>query len=287
MTVADIKKTMTDKWISQPAVAKKYSLESGKSFDEQFSAVSLENIIFSIVAAVYWALACLFDLHKKEINDIVDAKEPHTPRWYANTCKQYQHGYTLPSDSHVYDNAGRNPDDVEASRIVAHAAVVEQPEVLDIKVAKVKGDALAALDDIELRGFVAYMARVKDAGVELNIISKPADNLRLTLEIYYDPLILKPDGARIDGTSQQPVVDAIRAFLKNMPFNGVLVLNYLVDALQAVEGVIIPDLQECYYKYGGMDFKPVNVQYLPYSGYFVAEDNDLYITYTPQSPITT
>lgn len=46
MTIAEIKKQITDHFISDPTIVQKYKLQTDKTFDDQFSTVSLENIIF-------------------------------------------------------------------------------------------------------------------------------------------------------------------------------------------------------------------------------------------------
>lgn len=285
MTIAEIKKQITDKFISDEIIVQLYGLQAGKTFDDQFSTVSLESIIFSIMAAVYWSLHCLFDLHVKEVNDIISTKKPHNVRWYAHIAKQFRHGYNLQMDSDTYADDNLTAEELDDCMVVKHAAVVEQPEKLDIKVARNISGVLNPLTGAQLSAFTSYMERVKDAGVHLNIINKPADELRIYLYIYYNPLVLTAEGKRIDGTNDTPVADAVRQFLTTMPFNGELVLAYLVDALQAVDGVVIPDLAKCEYQYGGISFTPIYVKYLPLSGYFTIADEDLIIKYNPQNEI--
>jgi hypothetical protein len=45
-------------------------------------------------------------------------------------------------------------------------------------------------------------------------------------------------GARVDGTSGAPVVDAINEFYKNLEWNGRMYRQKLIYAIQQVEGVI-------------------------------------------------
>ncbi len=78
MTIAEIKKILTDSFINNEDVRRSYSLTSGKSFDDEFSTVSLENILFSIVAALYWGLSRLFDLHTQEVTELLDTRTPHS-----------------------------------------------------------------------------------------------------------------------------------------------------------------------------------------------------------------
>lgn len=248
------------------------------------SGASIWRLVFYIVAVAIWIHEALFDLHRSEVSDIIADMKPHTARWYATKARAFQYGDNLIPDSDQYDNIGRTDDEIAASRIVAHAAVVELERKLLIKVAKLEDD-LAPLDGVELKAFSEYIARIKDAGVQTEIISEPADNLRLDIDIYYNPLVLDASGQRLDGTGRTPVDDAIRAYLQNMPFNGQLVLAFLTDALQAVDGVVIPHLNSAEYQYGVLDYSAISVIYQPYAGYMrISEDNPP-INYIPQSQI--
>lgn len=212
------------------------------------SASAIWRLFFFIVASAIRTLELLFDLLKKEINGIIDLLKPHTTRWYANKAKLFQYGDNLMTDSDRYDNTAKTDEQLKIAQIVAYSAVVDLGKAgLIVKLAKESGSDLAPLSDQELTAFRDYMARIKDAGVFAEIISKEADRLRLSLIVHYNPLVLNSEGQRLDGEKLTPVADAIRDYLKNLPFNGILALAYLVDALQAVEGVVIPTLVTAQY----------------------------------------
>lgn len=238
-----------------------------------------------IVAAAAWSVEVLFDTHKQEINEVVTALKPHSLKWYATKARAFQFGYALPPDTDVYDNSLLTEAQIEASQIVKYVAVVEQDKTLRVKVAKLATDLLP-LTGPELASFAAYMARIKDAGVKLVITSQVADKLKLELDIYYDPLVLNAQGQRIDGSSLTPVQTAIDSFLKNLPFNGVFVMAYLVDALQQVDGVVIPHLKQALTSYGAFPFTSVAVTYQPDSGYLrFDQPTDLVLNFIPQNSI--
>ncbi|WPC10730.1 hypothetical protein LEQ05_12810 [Riemerella anatipestifer] len=121
------------------------------------------------------------------------------------------------------------------------------------------------------------MSEIKDAGVKITIINYLPDILRLQMKIYRDPLVLDPNGQSIL-TGKKPVEDAIKAYLKKLPFNGELVLAHLVDELQKVEGVRIPNITLAESKWIDADvndygnFQPVDVRTIPISGYFKIEN---------------
>lgn len=249
------------------------------------SKTALWRLWTRIVATCAWTVEVLFDTLKTEVTELLDLLKPHTLRWYATKAKAFQYGYTLPADTDKYDNSLLTETQITTSQIVKYAAVTELTKGLRIKVAKLGAD-LEPLSAPELTAFRAYMARVKDAGVSLQIDSLPADNLKLELDIYYDPLLLNNVGQRIDGSDLTPVKTAIENYLKNLPFNGLFALTFLVDALQKVDGVVIPKIKVAQAKYGAFPFTSINEIYAPDSGYLrFAVPGDLVLNYIAQSPI--
>jgi hypothetical protein len=249
------------------------------------SKTALWRLWTRIVATCAWTVEVLFDTLKAEVNELLDVLKPHSLRWYATKARAFQYGYTLPIDSDKYDNTGLTETQISNSLIVKYAAVTELTKGLRMKVAKL-GTDLEPLAAGELTAFRAYMARVKDAGVSLQIDSLVADKLKLELDVYYDPLILNSIGQRIDGSDLEPVKNAITKYLQNLPFNGVFVLTYLVDELQKVDGVTIPKVKVAQAKYGLFPFTSINELYQPDSGYLRFEvPGDLVLNYIPQSPL--
>lgn len=249
------------------------------------SKTALWRLWTRIVATCAWTVEVLFDTLKAEVKELLDVLKPHSLRWYATKARAFQYGYMLPIDSDKYDNTGLTETQISDSQIVKYVAVVEQVKNLRIKVAKL-GTDLEPLNGAELTAFSEYMARVKDAGVKLVIDSLPADKLKLTIDIYYDPLILNNVGQRIDGSDLEPVKNAITKYLQNLPFNGVFVLAYLVDELQKVSGVTIPNVTLAQYSFALFPFNSISVKYQPDSGYLRFQNpTDLVLNYIPQSPL--
>jgi hypothetical protein len=287
-TIEEIKTVMTSEFVANSHIVAMYGLDKTKSFDEQFSKVSLESIFFYVLAAAIWTLENLFDTHKKEVSDIILNQKPHTAKWYANRAKAFQHGYDLPDESDLYDNTGISDDLIAQSRIVTHAAAVEESGKLTLKVAKNgENDDLQELSADELTEFKEYMARIKDAGVNLVMISEPADTLVLNLTVYYNPLVLQKNstGELVNILSQEPVIkNTVRQYLRSLPFNGTLVLAYLVDKLQGVDGVVIPQIDSAQAGYNGR-LEMFTTMYNPLAGYTRVSDNDLIIEAIPQTVI--
>ena len=237
-----------------------------------------------VVATCIWTLEKLQDLFRLETDDKIASLKPHSLRWYAGKAKAFQYGYNLVDETDYYNNEGIDEATVTDSKIVSYAAVVEQIRGLRIKVAKNSGLDLGPLSSPELSAFVTYMGRVKDAGVKLLITSAAADSLKGVLDVYYNPLVINSVGGRNDGVSSDPVRDAIKTYLKNLPFNGVFLLQNLVDVLQLVDGVEVIDIKEMQATYGALPYTAFRVQYIPDAGYLrIYNDADLKLTFIPYS----
>lgn len=248
------------------------------------SKVAIWRLWTYVIAVCFWTIEKLMDAFRIETDAKIAALKPHSLRWYAGKAKAFQYGYDLVAEADYYDNTGIDDATITASQIVNYAAVVEQTRGLRIKVATDSGADLAALSSPQLASFVEYMGRVKDAGVKLLITSTTADSLKLTIDIYYNPLVLNANGGRADGVTSTPVQDAIKAYLKNLPFNGVFLLQNLTDVLQLVDGVKVIDIKEAQAKYGALAYTSFRVQYIPDAGYLrIYNDSDLLLTFIPYS----
>jgi hypothetical protein len=291
-TIAQIKKSITDAYILDDAIIAAYGLTPGESFETQFSSVSIENIVFYAIAFCIWFHEQVFEQLKADVLALLDLLLPHTAKWYVNKAKNYLHGFPLYADSDKFNTTGYSPAQILAAKVVKHAAAVEQENAygrvtLRIKAAREVGNVLEQLTTAQLNGLRAYFVKIKDAGVKLQIDSLAADGLKLSVKIYYDPLILNSNGQRLDGLSSEPVQDAIRDYLKNLPFNGVLILAYLTDALQAVEGVVIPEIMAASAQYGLNPYSSITTEYNPDAGYLKLynESTDLLLTFVPHNSI--
>lgn len=250
------------------------------------SSTSIWRLWIDITTEIVLSIQKLYDALKAEINYIIDLLKPHTLKWYARKAKAFMYGYNLQIDTDTYDFTGLTEAQILAAKIIANAAVVEQVRGLRIKVTKSVNDALEPIDATQLNAFIEYMKRVKDAGVKLLITSGVADSLKLNIKIFYNPLVLNSTGARLDGTDNTPIQSAIKRYLKNLPFNGVLVTEFLTDELQKVDGVVIPHIINAQAKYGALAYTSFDVQYNPDAGYLrLYDDGDLVIEFIAQSQI--
>lgn len=250
------------------------------------SVVSLTGFFAYVFAFAANVLEKLYDALVTEVEDLLAKLMPHTSRWYATKLKAFQYGFSLVPETDKYDNSGFSTDQIEASKIVKYVAVVPLETVLRIKVAGEMGGELTPFGDTEKSAILAYIGQVKDAGVRVQLDSLPPDAIRAKLLIYYDPLVLNSVGSRLDGSDLEPVQTAFKNYLKNLPFNGYLVTEYMIDALQKVQGVVVPHLVSCEVRFGELEFQTISAIYNPDAGYLRLEnESDLELEFIPQSPL--
>ncbi|MDJ1494149.1 hypothetical protein QNI19_14490 [Cytophagaceae bacterium DM2B3-1] len=191
------------------------------------SITSPTNLLAYIFAAAIWVHELFFDTHKTEIEKLINEAPVGTPSWYVLKSKLFQSGDVL------YEVNGflAYPVIDETKQIVSQAAYKVSGSKLFLKVAKdgALPDTLEPLDSTELAQFAGYIDRLRFAGTEIEIVSLNADRLRMYAKIYYQG-IYELNDFRIR------LVSAIKAYLKNLPFDGTVQYIRLVDAMQGVEG---------------------------------------------------
>ncbi|WP_234111464.1 nucleotidyltransferase [Chryseobacterium sp. R2A-55] len=285
-TVPEIKKSITDRFMTEEVLVSVYGLDSSKTFEEQFSIVSFENILVNIFTFILWTLEKLFDQHRSEVSEIVKILKPHGLPWYRQKALDFQYGFDLYPDTDVFNNVGYSAEQIQNSKIIKYAAVTEavNESRLIVKIATEDSNSeLSPISEGQKESFDEYIEEIRDAGVKVTVINYLPDILRLHIKIYYNPLVLTSHGVSIL-SGKKPVEDSLKAFMKELPFNGQLILASLVDKLQATEGVDIPHLVSASSSWvsenGYSDFENIGVRKIPVSGYFKIE-NFANIEYIP------
>lgn len=284
-TVKEIKDEMTAEFISNSTVVEKYGLDSTKTFEEQFSKASIESILFYVFAFCAWTVEKLFDTHKAEVTNYIDEMKPHTLRWYVNKVKDFRFGQSLIGDTDRYSDEGLTEEEIDAMKIVKYASADEIDGKLYIKVAKDNGGVRSVLTSEEETALLYYVKEMKDAGVKVEIRNAPAVKFAIDIDIYYNPQIINSEGVSLsDGGT--PVADAIKNYIENLPFNGEYRNVDLVDKLQQVRGVSIPELHAAYSKITNESaYSVINAVEYPYSGYYAFDQDNSKINYIPYANI--
>lgn len=241
-------------------------------------AAIYRRLVF-VVSASIWTLEKLFDFHKKEVETTLVNQKSGTLPWYRTKALDFQYGFDLLTDSDLFNNQNATPEEIEASKIVKYSAVNEatnQSRVI-LKIAGESSGILSPITSEQQESFIAYMNEIKYAGVPVTVVNYEPDLLFLNLVIYRDPLLIDSSGNSIKNGGK-PVEAALNEFMKELPFNGELVLAHLIDKLQQVPGVKIPHLvsaESSWIDVLSEDYglpQPINVKTIPVSGYFKMEN---------------
>ena len=266
-TISDIKKELTDAFMADAQLQAAYGFAPGTAFDKQFSRISLESLLLYIVAFAQWTLEKLFDTHTQEVTDYIATMKPHTLRWYQEKAKAFLYGFNLIDGTDQFDTTGKGDDEIAKARVVKFAAVTESGATLYLKIAGEESGRPKKLDASQKAAFEAYLHEYKDAGVRVDVTSEQGDYLRLSLDVYYNPLLLTATGqSKSDGT--YPVEDAIKSYIEQLPFNGEYRNNALVDAIQQTTGVVMVQLHSAAQSVDNVTYNPVAAFCTPFAGYF-------------------
>ena len=245
------------------------------------SNVAIYNLWAYCVAVVIWLQYQFYDQFKADMNVMIREQKQYSRQWFRTKALAYRHGEDLPDNSDEYPTEVDDTTNLPITNAAVEERELQNRKHLFIKVAT-GDDDLAPVTDPVKTGLEEYFAHIKPAGTKIILFSEVADDLKLVIRFYYNPLILDNTGARLDGTDDTPVQNAIRRFLKSLPFNSELRLSNLIDTLQDVDGCADRDvyIDEAYYRYGTLSsFQPFDSNYFSNAGYMVIDDNDLDIQF--------
>lgn len=251
------------------------------------SKVAIYNLWAYVIATVAWVQYQLWDKYKIELNDQIAAQKRYTLQDFRNMALAFRYGHELNDETGTYDEGVYTDEEIAVALIVKRAAVIElelnNRKHLFIKVATedANGD-LAKLTDVQIAALEQYFARIKPAGTKIIIFSDNADDLRMTLDFYYDPLILDETGVRIDGRGNTTVQDAIRAYLKDLKFNGEFTIAELENRLQIIEGCADQEayVRSCEANYVTPEaWQQITASFVANSGYMKIDEINLNINF--------
>lgn len=290
-SITEIKNSITSAFISNAAIRNWYGLDEESSFEDQFSIVSFENILLDIMALIAWTVESIFDVHKAEMDDQIRRQKVPNLYWYRELALSYQYGFPFDPVTRAFNNGTSTPDEVLASKVIKYASVtktkVNNRILISMKIAtEENGEIVPVLDNVGV-AFSEYIDRAQAAGDNIEVVNFLPDILKINFRICYDPLVLNANGMRISN-GKYPVQEAIKTFLKNLPFNGELSVQKLEAVVLGVEGVTDLQNQQVQSKWivpgtGYGQYQPISISKIPASGHFKIEDwtGIEYIIYNP------
>lgn len=260
-SITDIKKQMTDAFMADENIREAYGFVEGDTFNGKFSSVSIESILFYIVAACIYTFEVLFDSYREDVNDTIETSA-HTARWYRDKALAFMRDVPLVEDADYYDTSDMTDEEIEQAKVVKYAAATESKDssLLTIKVAtKGNNGELQPLD--QTTDLAAYLAEIKDAGVRINLINRAGDVFFYEMDVYYNPLINA-------NTVKSAVEDAVKNYVQGLPFDGQYSNMGCIDAVQKVAGVEVAEIKNAVARASNeMTMTPIDARYRPSAGY--------------------
>lgn len=276
-TVTEIKKEMTDKFMSDETLRTAYGITGDATWDSTFSSVSIENIILYIVAVCAYTLEVLFDGFKQDVEDRIAQNIVPTIRWYHTQSVNFQYGDALIFDEST--QSFRYATEDESKKVVKYCAVRDRGGSIQVLVSGDSDGKPSVLSSDVLTAFKSYMNSVKIAGVILDIRSLPADSIEITAQVEVDPQQITEEGLRISDGSY-PIVDAVNAYLANIVYGGTFNKTKCVDAIQNVPGVTDVLLQQVRVKSSGGSYTVLEGNnYTAVGGCFVSDNLNNTLSY--------
>lgn len=231
-TIADIKKSITNRLMADINLVQTLELDTSKSWDEQISKASVLNLLIYVVAVANYATEWLFQQFKQDVEARIAAALPGSISWYWNRAMEYQddaaaNAYLLEHGHYERIN--------EAMRIIKHAAVMEEYNTVNIKV---MGDNYQPLTSEQLTRFTAYMDTLKFAGTWINISSMQSDDLSIVLHVWRNRLVMPVK-------NDNDIAAAVKRYLNGIRYGGIFNKTKLMDAVQQVPGVDDVTVERC------------------------------------------
>jgi len=256
----------------------KQSMLDAKNADPTLSALTSTsqtakwNLYYFIVASCIAVFEQLQDLFKVDLETIASSAAPSTPQWTRNKVLAFQTGDVAELNTTTF--VIEYPTINTANIILTRCAVVTAPNrTVLIKVAK--SDPPEPVTVGELAELQTYVETFNPAGIAFTLINEDSDKMEVVASIYYN--------GQYTAVIETNVEAALNNYMANLPFNGRITTQAVVDAIQSAEGVITASLTRILVRrdtvaYGagvtlfnlatGVD----SVNYDTYAGYVVEED---------------
>jgi hypothetical protein len=235
------------------------------------SNTSVWGLWMFVMATILVFFEQLTDTFQGNVQTIIDNNQYGTDPWWYKQIMAFQFG-----DSLVYqDNVFQYPAVDPTKQIIGFCAITSTNGVVQIKVAANSGGSPAPLTTDQYNGVVAYAAQIQPSGIKWAALSQVSDTLKLYGVVYYDatqdlaiiqPAVYAAINGFLNGLNTVQTVDGAPI---TQNFNGTLYVNKLVNAIQAVTGLVGNqfDLTSIAAAASGEGYTSFSSSYQPESGY--------------------
>lgn len=223
------------------------------------SSVAIYKKWAYVTAVIHYLQQVLFDLFKLDVTAIADRKQYGTKPWFAEKAKAYQHGDLLQFINNIFSYAAIDPE----KQVVKLVNVTDERGLVKIKAANLVGGEATQLTVNQVNGLQDYIEEIRPAGTRVTVESYAADVIKIYLDIYYNAAADLPVVAA-------NVEAAITAYIASIDFDGIFYVNKMIDAIQAVPGVINEQVVviDIAAKNGADPYTQITSKYQAKAGYF-------------------
>lgn len=170
----------------------------------------------------------LWDIFKSDLETIVDNAPIGTNQWVRDQVFKFQYDATTPQVVQLVDFVPTyNPIDENLRIVTRCSSTTTKTRTVSVKVAK--SDPPAPLTTPELNSLKGYLNEISFAGVEYQVLSADSDKMFLDASVYYD--------GQYASVIQANIIAAVNNYLATLPFDGIIYVSKVEDAIQSVTGV--------------------------------------------------
>ena len=215
---------------------------------------SVFGSIIASFANVLHGTEKIFAAVRDDIVDRIDTQKAGTAGWYILKLKQFQLGDQV-NEFGLYDKEDKS------KRIISGAAIESLNSELILKVRKKGGTLLTRDEDSKLRD---YINDFKFAGTQTQLRNVKGDEIDFSLVVAYNISVTTSQ------VVETKIKEALGKFFNNIDFDGYLIINKMIDAIQTVEGVVSIILKDngVYVKSDGGTRQLQKGTHRPYAGYY-------------------
>lgn len=216
-TIAEIQEQMYDELADQQAAGNLTGLTST-------SKVAIYKLWIYIVSVAISVFENLQDVFRTELEDYAKTVAPATHAWIRAKVFEFQYGDSI----QLIDLVPKYATIDTSKQIVTRCSVkTSNQQKVIVKVAK--SDPPVALATLEETALGAYLDAILPAGVQLSLVNRTSDKLYINASVYYN--------GQYAVTIKADVIASINNYLSSLPFDGVVKVSAIEDAIQKVTGV--------------------------------------------------
>ncbi|WP_264520398.1 hypothetical protein [Flavobacterium sp. N1994] len=230
-----------------------------------------------------WIFSFSLWLHEKVVSSNAAKTRPQNIPNYQSMVMSYIDGCPIiwANNQFQFDTTGLTSAEVASRMIIKRCAVLTTSRGILVKIATESGATTAPVTNDQAIAILYYINKNTQPGVNVTLINKAPDQIKLTIDVYIDPLIIEISTGKLKNTTEEiyPVKDAIKEYLRNLEFNGALSKSKLEDYIQKAAGVVDFQTLLLQWKYESLPFMDLGIYKIANSGHFEILDADLTINY--------